>query len=95
MSGKNHSIFIAVILIFSAAALLLTLLSFAKLAVLEDMTETLNTEISELKKENALLRACTDNSMSLEELEEYAVDVLGMQHPQPEQTEKEEIEDIK
>lgn len=91
MQEKKHNVFITVILIFSAAALLLTLLSFAKLAALDDMTETLNNEISELKKENALLRAYTENSMTLEELEEYAENVLGMQRPQPEQVESEEI----
>lgn len=68
---------------FTAAMLVLTLMTNIECASLNDTAAQLSSEISALEAENKQLQAEYDNSLSLEELEKYASEVLGMRHPAP------------
>lgn len=81
----NETLFRAVGLCFSALLIVLTLLTNIKTAAVNDEAVGLRRESEALKAENELLSAEYDNSMSLEELEAYAVEELGMQRCGPNQ----------
>ena len=70
---------------FSAAAIVLSLLASARITELRDRGGKLAKEIHEIKRESIHLRAECDNAISLEYLESYATNVLGMQHVSPNQ----------
>lgn len=79
----NEVMFRAVGLCFSAALIVLSLLTSIKLAAVNDDAAALQREAEELKAQNEILQAEYDNSLSLEELEAYATEVLGMQQCMP------------
>lgn len=83
--GKRTSelLFNAIAALFSAVLLVLSLLSAVELAAVNDQAAALEKENERLKTENQILQTRLDNSLSLAELERYAVDVLGMQRPAP------------
>lgn len=81
----NETLFRAVGLCFSAVLIVLALLTNIKTAAVNDEAARLRQETEALKLENELMCAEYDNSMSLEELEAYARDVLGMQQCSPSQ----------
>lgn len=67
-------------LLFSALLAIMTLLTGIDLTAGSDRIRSLRAEEEKLEEENQRLRAEAACGMSLEELEEYAVRVLGMQH---------------
>ena len=69
--------------LFSAVLLVLSLLCAVETAAVNDRAAALEKENERLKTENQILQTRLDNSLSLAELERYAVDVLGMQRPAP------------
>ena len=75
----------AVLCFFAAAAIILALLASARLLACGDETEKLTAEIAALRQENRLLTARVENRLTFGQLEEYAVETLGMVHPSPEQ----------
>lgn len=78
-------LFRAVCLCFSAALLVLSLLSAIDLAAVNDRAARLEKEIETLETENDILLARCENSLSLEEVERRAIEELGMQHCTPNQ----------
>ncbi len=85
MEKKRRNIFSGILLFFSALAVVLSLLAAARIAELTDKSEKLREEIHEVKRENILLQSRCDNEVSLEYLERYATDVLGMGRISPNQ----------
>ena len=83
--GKRTSglLFGAVAAVFSAVLLVLSLLCAVETAAVNDRAAALEKETEKLKTENQILLIQCENSISLEELESYAVNVLGMQRPVP------------
>lgn len=73
-------VFRLICLLFSAALAVLTLLTGIDLTAESDRITAARTELRALEKENERLRAGAACAMSLEELEDYALRVLGMQH---------------
>lgn len=67
----------------TAALLVLTLLGAVELAVLNDRAAELSEQCRSLAEENRRLLAQCENSVSLEQIEDYAIRVLGMQHASP------------
>lgn len=70
---------------FSAVLIVLSLLTSIRLAAVNDRAARLEKEVEQLKTANEILRAEYDNSLSLEEIERYATDELGMQRCTPAQ----------
>lgn len=85
MKKLSFSLFIAVVFIFSAFITVLSLLASIRLNALGDSAGRLSRMAEELEKENRQLAAQAEAVMSLEELERYAIEVLGMQHCKSEQ----------
>lgn len=83
--GKRSSelLFNAIGAIFSAVLLVMSLLCAIELAAVNDRAAAFEKETERLKTENQILLTQCENSMSLEELERYAIDELGMQRPAP------------
>ena len=75
----SNILFRLVCLLFSALLAVLTLLTGIDLTAGSDRISALRAEQRELEEENQRLRAEAACGMSLEELEDYAVRVLGMQ----------------
>ena len=84
MKQLNETLFTAVTLCFSALLLVMTLLTGIKLAAVNDAAR-LEQETARLRTQNGILEAEYENSLSLEEIERYAEEVLGMQRCTPEQ----------
>lgn len=82
---KNISVLAVITAVFSACILVLSLITAAETAAVNDLAAELKTEIEEIKSENELLEIKLNMSASLEEIERYALEVLGMQHLRPEQ----------
>lgn len=80
----NEVLFRAVALLFSAALLVLSLLNNISLAACSEDAAGLTKEIKELREENRLMRAELECSLSLEEIERYAREELGMENCSPE-----------
>ncbi len=83
---KNRTselLFNTVAAVFSVVLLVLSLLCSVELASVNDRAAELEKETENLKTENQILLIQCENSISLEELESYAVNVLGMQRPAP------------
>lgn len=85
MKEPGETLFRAVCLLASALLLILSLLSGIRLAALNDTAAACRREVEQLKTENARLLAACESSLSLEEIERYAVRELGMQHLSGEQ----------
>lgn len=85
MKKVNSTLFRIICFSFSAAVLILSLLTSIKLAAAEDAAESMEERIRELKAENDMLSADIESSLSLAELESYATEVLGMQRCAPNQ----------
>lgn len=72
-----------VCLLFSAALAVATLLSGIDLTAESERLSARRAELQALEQENESLRARAACAVSLEELEDYAIRVLGMQHCEP------------
>ena len=83
MKKFRETAFILICVFFSVTLLVLCLVSSIELNRVNDLATDCESEIGILKTENEILRAEFENSLSLEELETYAVEVLGMQHCSP------------
>lgn len=83
MKQLRETLFKAVGFCFSAVMLVLSLLSSISLADVNDTAARLEREVERLQTENEILRAKYENSVSLEEIESYASQVLGMQRCSP------------
>ena len=70
-------------LLFSAVLAVATLLTGIDLTAGSDRISESRKELAALEEENERLRAEAACAMSLEELEDYAVRVLGMQRCEP------------
>lgn len=79
MKRVNESLFRAICLAFSAILLVLFLLTGIDLAAERDKQTRLLRETEELSAENDRLRAQTEERLSLEAIERYAREELGMQ----------------
>lgn len=87
MRRVNTAFFYMVVFLFSACLLVLSLLIRIDLSALRDEHQRCREQLYELQEENRLLRLQWENSISLEELERYAIEELGMQHCSPSQIE--------
>ena len=85
--------FNAVGILFAAVLLITALLAAVELARVNDAAAELEKSIAELERENEILLARCRMQMSLEELESYALNELGMQPRQAEQIVYIEIEE--
>ncbi len=86
MSKRTANVFFRLIcLLFSALLALLTILTGVDLTAESERLGEARTELRALEKENERLRAETACALSLDELEDYALRVLGMQHCESEQ----------
>lgn len=83
MKKTSEILFRAVGLLFSAVLIILSLLCSIRLAAVNDTAAGLERQAEQLKTQNEILRAEYENSLSLEEIERYATDVLGMQRCSP------------
>lgn len=81
-------------LFISAVIVVLSLLASAKLAEMEDRSEKLTKETALLEQRNRLLQAQCENLVSIEELERYAIEQLGMQRLSPSQIFYLETDDV-
>ena len=81
-------------LLFSAVIVVLSLLASAKLAEVEDRSEKLKKETALLEQRNRLLQAQCENLVSIEDLERYAIEQLGMQRLSPGQVFYLETDDV-
>ena len=79
MNRPGENLFRAVCLGFSLLLLVGSLLWDIRLAALNDLAAAEEPETERLKAENARLLARCESSLSLEEIERYAVEELGMQ----------------
>lgn len=85
IKSVSEVLFRAVCLCFSAVMIVLSLLTSIQLAAVNDEAARLEREVEALKTENEILSAEYQNSLSLEEIERYATQVLGMQRQTPRQ----------
>lgn len=76
-------LFRAIIVLFSCVLLIFTMLSTVKLAAMNDSAAKTEKAIRELSVENDVLLAEYESSMGLDEIEQYATEVLGMQRCAP------------
>lgn len=83
MKKFRETAFIIICVVFSAVMLMLCLASSIELNKVNDQAAGFERQTEKLKTENAVLRAELESSLSLEELEAYAVGVLGMQRCSP------------
>jgi len=79
----NELLFRAVCMSAAAVMLVLSLLCSIRLAAVNDREAKLLREIESLETENAVLTARVEERLSLEELERYAGEVLGLQRCTP------------
>lgn len=82
---RADALFRAVALSFSAAMLVLSLLTAALTAAVNDRAAALEREIAALRTENEILLTRCVSSVDLETLERYALQELGMQPCRSEQ----------
>ena len=85
MKRVNEALFRAVVFCFSAVMIVLSLLNSISLAAANDRAAHMRAQIDALKTENEKLRAAYENSISLEEIERYASEILGMHRRSPDQ----------
>ncbi len=79
------ALFRAICLGFSTLLLVLSLLTAVRMTAVSDRAAELKTEIAALKTENEILLARCESSLSLETLEKYALEELGLQPCRSEQ----------
>lgn len=72
--------FVAVVFSFSAIMLIFSLLCSIKLSALNDSVNSLSSRIVDAEIELEQLVAEYESLVTIEELERYALDKLGMQH---------------
>ena len=80
---RRGGISISTVLFFAVAMfLVVTLISeYTKLVSLSDSTVGLREELSELQKENTTLKTRYESEINLKEIEEFAINELGMVMP--------------
>ncbi len=81
MSRASSILFYVICAAFSAVMLVMTLFGQIELARASDAIAQMQAETESLKDENGVLRARYENSISLEEIERYATERLGMKTP--------------
>ena len=79
--------FAAIVFPFSAVMLILSLLCSIKLSAVNDSVRKLDEQCAALAAENERLTAEYESLISIDKIEKYAVDVLGMQHCEASQIE--------
>jgi len=79
MKELNETLFKAICLCFSACMLVLSLLTTIDAAAQREQQDRLQREIQTLSAENESLRSRVEAELSLEEIERYAREELGMQ----------------
>ena len=82
---KNESLFRCVCVIFSVLLLGASLFARIRLSQTLDERSALLREVAALEEENEILRVRAETSFSLERIERYAREVLGMQPCTPAQ----------
>ena len=87
LKKMSASCFCAVLYCFSSVMLILSLLVSIRITALGDEAARLEKEIELLQEENTRLMLRYESLVSLDEVEAYAVGVLGMQPLSAEQTE--------
>ena len=85
MERITDFLFDTVLFSFSAMVLVLMLFGCVRLSQSENRTEKLELMILEQRSENRMLQAQCESGMSLSELEDYALNELGMQPCRPRQ----------
>lgn len=83
MKQINEILFRAVCLCAAALLLVISLLCSIRVTAVNDRAARLERENAALEAEIAVLAARAESSLSLEELERYAVEKLGMQRLSP------------
>lgn len=83
MKQVNEILFRAVCLCAAALLLVISLLCSIRVTAVNDRAARLERENAALEAEIAVLAARAESSLSLEELERYAVEKLGMQRLSP------------
>ncbi len=81
MKRVNSILFCVICAAFSAVMLVMTLFGQIELARASDAIAQMQAEAESLREENGVLRARYENSISLEEIEKYATERLGMKTP--------------
>ncbi len=81
MNRVNSIMFCVICAAFSGFLLVMTLCGQIALARPSDAIAQMQAETERLKDENSVLRARYENSVSLEEIEKYATERLGMKTP--------------
>ena len=81
----NESLFYAIEFCFSALLLVITLLLSISLTAEGDALAELEAALEKARTENEILTAEYESTVSLEEIEKYAIEVLGMQRCDPSQ----------
>lgn len=84
-TALSNRLFRIVCIFFSAALLLLSLISRVQIMTVESSCADLEEKITQTEHETEILRVRTENRISLEELEALAVNRLGMHRPGVEQ----------
>lgn len=85
MRKINFSFFKGVCLAFSALLLVLTLMGSVELARMSQNTMELEKTVKEAEEKNQTLRLRVETRLSLQEIERYALEELGMQTPTEDQ----------
>lgn len=83
MKRMNGVLFRGICAGFSFLLLVAALLGSIELAAVNEELTALERDLKSLKEENRVLQAEYETSMSLEELERYATEELGMQRMSP------------
>lgn len=71
--------FAAIVFSFSAMMLIFSLLCSIKIAAVNDSLRRTQEELAQLSAENESLRAGYESAATIEQIESYALDILGMQ----------------
>ncbi len=87
MKKLSASLFVVILFSFSAVMLVFSLLASIRIAALNDTAARLQKETAVLTEENEILLAQYEQLVSIDEIERYAVEELGMQHCKAEQME--------
>lgn len=78
MKRVSNVLFAAVLFAFSAVLAVLSLFASIKLAAVNDTATRLTKATEELYEQNDILLATIEKSISMDELERYATEELGM-----------------
>lgn len=87
MKKVSSAVFVGILFGFSAVMLVFSLFASIKLTALNDSAARLDKETAAIEEENRALSAQYGQCASIEEIEKYAVEVLGMQRCTAEQIE--------